>query len=236
MSTAPLTPLTVAGGDTSSERLRETESDGQSVWVHDEGLCVARFGVMAYEVHSAGDRPVPLLHGRHQGIEDWIAFREAVKAHHGYDMPARVAPRRYWNTLGIVPVQPVSVPLEAVRRHSDPLTRPVWGRDAVDRATVARMIAEGRLVADFLDEDLRGVTGGPFWDARRIAHFVVHYEPTPMEITVTNNRGDVEIVDGLHRLAAAIYREDPRFNVLLDGDDVGIALAFPDQAAPLIEP
>ncbi len=226
---------TLAAGN-SPPRLRATASDGQSVWIHDEWLCIARFGAKAYEIHSAGETPMPLLNGRHEGIADWIAFRAAMKVHHDYDVPVRATPHRYWDELGIEPVRPVSVPLSAIRRHFDPLVEPLWRRDETDRATVARMIAEGRTAPHFIDEDFRGSSGGPLWDARRIAHFVLHFEPEPMEVCVTSNHGHVEVVDGLHRLAAAIYREDARFNVLINGDEIGIALLFPDQAPPVTEP
>jgi hypothetical protein len=216
-------------------RIRSTSSDGQSVWVHDEGLCVARFGTHSYEIHTAGEMPLPILIARHRGIQDWIAFRDAVAMHHGYAIPPRATPDRYWVELGITAAEPVSIPLDAIRRHFNPLEQRIWGRGATDRETIARMIAAGRTAETFVEEHLRDAVD-PLWDACRIAHFVTHFEPEPMEIAVTSNLGHLEVVDGYHRLGAAIFRDDARFNVLIDGDDAGIAIQFPDQAPVVAKP
>jgi hypothetical protein len=222
------------------QRIIEASGDEASVWIHINSLCVARFGRRAYEIHKEGDPSTILAAGRHIALDDWITFRDQVLVHHGYNIAPRRTPRCYWSDLGILPTEPVSIPLADIQRFHDPLQNPIWKRGPTDRATIAAVLAEGRLANEFVEEEARDGLD-PLWDARRIAHFVVDYEPEPMELLITSDHGHFEVYDGFHRLGAAIYRGDARFNVLLEGDETGIARLFPDQApvlsaVPFIKP
>jgi len=72
----------------------EVLSDGRTVWVNDERGCVARFGPTGIDVHrcdGSGKECLFCMHGRMKA-EDWRAFREAVRIHHGYEIDDRHRP------------------------------------------------------------------------------------------------------------------------------------------------
>ena len=95
---------------------------------------------------------------------------------------------------------PVSIPLEAFRRY-DPFDNEVWGAP-VTRADVRQALQEGRLAHAPGGQD----------HAARIAYLVEHpaSEPVTIDVGVPSLGCVVQwpIVDGNHRLAAALYRED----------------------------
>ncbi len=159
---------------------RSAEGDGTSVWIHVAGRCIARFGRYHYEIYGATQPEQMVGTGRCATVENWQAFRDAIGAEYGYDIPADVTPTRFWDALGIRPREGVSVPLATIQAEYDPLVNPPWSREATDRATIATRIAAADFVADYVPMiDREGITG--HWDARRIAYFVVHYEPEPIE-------------------------------------------------------
>lgn len=207
--------------------------DGVTTDIHGEGYPVGQYARGGYQVWAAPEasKPTP-IHGRGTDLAAWTAFCRIVAETHGYSVPSLAAPEDLRPALGVVPVEPVWIPRGCLD-DDDPFARNVWCRDPYDRASVARCLADGRTASAFIPVADRDGVLPPQWDAQRIAQFVLHPDPTPIEIQVTSTHGHYDIEDGWHRLAAAFYRYDETVKVRIDGDPIGAALAFPlDQRRP----
>lgn len=210
----------------SEPALFDLHADGEATWIHAEGRCIARYGRQAFEVYSQDDPQTLLRHGRTTGAPSWLAFAEGVRDVHGYAVPANAAPDHLHAALGVTPPEPVEVPL-ALLDEWNPLERNPWLRDPCDRPAIAAALALGQTEPDFVPMPLRDLALPTGWDARRVAHLVLHPDPTPIDILVTSTHGHIEIDDGWHRLCAAFYRGDATIPALIQGEPLGRELAFP---------
>lgn len=211
----------------------DTNGDGTSVWVHRNGYCIGRFSARMFEINDGSDDARRIAGGLTGNIEAWNVFCKTIVDRFGYEVPRDVTPIRFHDALGIARKSAVSVPLEHITRHFNPLDEDVWHREIVTVEKVESAIARGNFASDFIPLPLREHTYDA-WDARRVAYFVVCPDPTPIEIEITSSRGHYEILDGFHRLTAAIIRGDARFNVVINGDEVGTDIAFPDRSETLM--
>ena len=88
-----------------------------------------------------------------------------------------------------------------------PYDVPLWRglRDPIDPAEVERAIEQGRLNSPSDNGPSDSTAHDRTWHIERIAWFVVHGWTEPIEISSTCMW---PVVDGNHRLSAAIYRSD----------------------------
>lgn len=110
---------------------------------------------------------------------------------------------------------PVMIPLAKVRKLADPLETTPWvcipfGRKEIAKSLKARLF-ESKPVPDD--------TVNCWPHINRIAYLVCHgwSDPIVISVGVFNAELSWPIIDGNHRLAAAIYRRDKQILVSVDG-------------------
>lgn len=210
-----------------------TDTDRTSVWIHDRGECIARFGRMAFEIMSA-EKPRRFLHiEKVSSAQSWIDFREKVQEAHGLEVVDGLTPHRFHKELGLTfgydsNDEIFEISVKVISRFSNPLRHDVWGRGRVTRASIKACVEQNLLAATFVPMGVRGHVG-PDWDSQRVAYFVVNPDPWPISIEVTSPCGVWTIDDGFHRLAAAIYRKDASILVGLSGYVDGWDHCFPNR-------
>ncbi len=228
--------------------------DGITTMIHGDGYPIGEYRPDAYQIwpRSGPSRTTPIrehsedraawqdawprscpsratpIREQSGHLAAWQDFCRAVMDTHGYSVPGLAAPTDLHPFIGVVPDKPVAIPL-AYLEEEDPFARNVWCRDPYDRISVERCIAKGHLASVFIPVPERDLPLPPGWDAQRIAHFVVHPDPTPVQIQVVSTHGHVEIEDGWHRLAAAFYRGDATIPAHVTGEPTGREFAFPTE-------
>jgi len=210
-----------------------SESDQTTVWVHQNGETVARYGKVGFEVYSPEEPRRLVGHGRSVDAESWLSFKAKVREIFNHDINDMLTPVRFWDELGLSPGfetgKPVfSIALREIADLNNPFEQDVWGRGQVTREEVARCIEAGDLASEFVTMGLRD-RKPPGWDARRIAYFVVNPSDWPIDIEVTTAEGDFLIEDGFHRLGSKIFTQDQVINATLGGYHSGMAKAFPSR-------
>ena len=210
-----------------------SESDQATVWVHQGGLTVARYGRMSFEVYSPEEPRRLVGHGRSVGAESWLSFKAKVREVFSHDIDDMLTPVRFWDELGLTPGfetghPTFSIATDEISHLNNPFEDDIWGRGQVTREEVARCIESGNLAAEFVPMGLRDRKPSG-WDAQRIAYFVVHPNDWPIDIEVTTAEGEFQIEDGFHRLAAKIFEQKPVIKATLGGYVSGMAKAFPSR-------
>ncbi len=115
----------------------------------------------------------------------------------------------------------VSLPVANIRAHFDPLATPPWGCAPIAREEVLHAIASGGLAHEY-----PRTIGGADWSREdhiaRIAYLSLHGWNTPLDIDVgvpsLGCHVAWPILDGNHRLAAAIVRGDLTIAASVGGD------------------
>lgn len=98
--------------------------------------------------------------------------------------------------------------------YANPLTRPPWPAcRPIAVEDVWRAIAEGRTISP---EDARASLRALSRHAERIAWLVEHPDAAPAHIVV--RAGRVSVLDGSHRIAAALVRADVAVAAVVDDD------------------
>lgn len=209
------------------------DSDLTSVWVHCGGECVARFGKVAYEV--MGDSVPRLIahRGVSKTVDDWHKFTEFVRAIHGVKIDVKNTPIKFRDELGLGPGYDndeslFRVPIKRLLKVGNPFEQNIWNRDQVTKERVRQYIESGLTEPRFIDMAARFHVDED-WDIRRIAHLVLNPNDWPLLVVVNDVDGDFELVDGWHRLAAAIYREEEDILISLSGIVNGWDEAFPER-------
>lgn len=118
----------------------------------------------------------------------------------------------------------VAIRVARVRAVCDPLENPWYGAPIFE-AEIAEAIAAGRLNAELFSRDEKGTARNEPWvreqHIERIAWLVVHGWTDPIQIDVgVPSLGcwvKWPVVDGNHRLAAAIFRRDEHIQADLSG-------------------
>jgi hypothetical protein len=126
---------------------------------------------------------------------------------------ARKGPITMFGPRQVVPEGPYLVRVARLRAAMDPFHEGFWGAGPLAQADVASAIAEGRL-ATTPNEAGTGRHSEAYrdrpesYDAERVAYLVVTPAPDAICVEVTSQWGDIDFLNGGHRLAAAIYRRD----------------------------
>lgn len=217
----------------SSNHSFTSEGDQSTVWVHQNGETVARFGKLGFEIYSP-DAPRRLVgHGRCSDADNWLSFKAQVAELYAHEIDEMLTPIRFWDQLGLTPGfetgQPTfTIALSEIEHLNNPFEQDVWGRGQVTREEVARCIEAGEIASEFVAMGIRDRKPSG-WDARRIAYFVLNPSDWPIDIEVTTADGDFLIEDGFHRLASKIFTRDDVINATLGGYVSGMAKAFPSR-------
>jgi len=209
------------------------DSDLTSVWVHNNGECVARFGKFAFEIYSSSSPRVLAHRGPSKTVADWIDFSKAVGAIHGVEINVQDTPIRFRDELGLNPgynhdAHLFHVPTQRLLKVGDPFESNIWGRGQVTRERVRECIETGQLEPRYVDMAARYHVDAD-WDNRRIAYLVLNPEDWPILVEVNDLEGNLELTDGWHRLAASAYREDEHILISASGVMEGLDAAFPDR-------
>jgi hypothetical protein len=210
-----------------------SESDQATVWVHQNGETVARYGKMGFEVYSPEEPRRLMGHGRSIGAESWLSFKAKVREVFSHDIDDMLTPVRFWDELGLTPGFETGNPTfliatGQIAHLNNPFEDDIWGRGQVTREEVARCIEAGLFATEFVPMGLRDRKPAG-WDAQRIAFFVVHPSDWPIDIEVTSADGDFQIEDGFHRLGSKIFAREPLTKATLGGYVTGMAKAFPSR-------
>lgn len=106
----------------------------------------------------------------------------------------------------------VRIRLSKLRAVCDPIENPPWTDSDVSIEEVHDAIADGRMSSDSFPDEYRY----PCFDhAARIAYLVHHKDETP--IVMDPRSHEWLVIDGNHRLYAAMYREDLDIEVAFQG-------------------
>ena len=109
----------------------------------------------------------------------------------------------------------VDVAVTALAAKHNPFTTSTWfDIPPISKDAVAKAIVDGRLESTPNDDDSPR-SGFTQFHVERIAYLVVHPDLKPLRISVYT--GSPELVDGNHRLAAAIYRGDETIKIDFPG-------------------
>ncbi len=113
-----------------------------------------------------------------------------------------------------------TVPLKALEPYH-PFNRAVWMPERITRSGVARAIREGRFERKpFSNTSCEEKYG---WDISRhesrVAHLVVNPAPDPVDIDIGIEGPPMDgvMVEGNHRMAAAVYRYDTTLQAVVSG-------------------
>jgi hypothetical protein len=133
------------------------------------------------------------------------------------------------------------VPTQTMRDLVDPLTDPQWqGSEGFSRERVEECVLSGLTDAcpwdsgDAPMQDSEELSGGDY-HARRVAYLVseTNYPPIILDVGVPGYRGPEYLIwDGNHRLAAALYRQDPWIAVDFSGAVSEFKEMFPVRRRP----
>ena len=142
------------------------------------------------------------------------------------------------------------VPVAAVARHVNPLRCPPWEDcPAMSRALVARFIATADLEArpwDWGRDAVSTVTThmqrrddrDEHYHAKRVAYLVLNPSPVPIDLEIPalgiGYYPEYPVVDGNHRLAAAIYRRDRWIAIRYGGGMDEFEEMFPFRRRPAV--
>lgn len=119
---------------------------------------------------------------------------------------------------------PLIIPIEHVTAFADPLTNPPWGDFAAITISEVRSEAETPTVCDHVEHPSELWDGCRACDIRRIAHFVVHglpdtgLDPILVDVGVGTYYPSWPLLDGNHRIAAAVVRGEKAVTVEVAGD------------------
>ena len=110
-----------------------------------------------------------------------------------------------------------------LRRVCDPFKDGVWDGVPLGRVVISQAIREGRLLGDSWDARASGADWTWMMHVERVAFLVVHPDPKPIEVDVgipsLGCHVDWPVIDGNHRLAAALYRGDKTILVSPAGEE-----------------
>lgn len=79
----------------------EITSDGRTVWVNTQHVCIGRFGVLGIDIHRADiesqSEKGECLHCTHQKTtaQDWTTFQEKMRELHGVTVGDEHKPSRF---------------------------------------------------------------------------------------------------------------------------------------------
>lgn len=119
---------------------------------------------------------------------------------------------------------------DVIEEIGNPFERSLWTRKPISKNLVKKSLDKNQLDTRFSPDDFD--TGAPknevstrLYHARRIAYLIKNYDPTPIVIECTNN---IKMLDGWHRLSAAIYNNQKYINVTYDGYEDCFNSLFPN--------
>lgn len=108
-----------------------------------------------------------------------------------------------------------TVPVKALAAIYNPIEHPPWiGIDRIDPADIAQAITSKKLDKRF-SNSVSYSGQSKEYHIQRIAYLV--FNPDSEPLIVEPYRNEFDVVDGFHRLAAAIYRGDPTIKVAFGG-------------------
>jgi hypothetical protein len=209
------------------------EADGRVAWVNDaRGFCVARFSAKGGEVFGPGGPTAgagfEFLPPTGDGDFDWENFRRAVLSRHRVKVSHRFKPVADGATATDEFV--FSVLCSDVAGIVDPFSYPIWGDWTLSHAQVTSALSNGHLLpAPF---DANAVMWPRGSHVARVAHLVANPDPTPIQVEIHSPAGGGVLIDGNHRLAAALYCGDERLDAEIGGLVAAFAARFPDRRPP----
>lgn len=216
-----------------SKSAHEIRWDNETVWIHDAtGGCTARFGKAGFEIRIPERDPLIRIGN---GPEVWQEFVHLANEIMSIRLPPNATPLRLRNAFDIQTddandISTVSI-AEIVSFYNPLDFEALWAQPLADvLADIRKCIDTNTLAKDYVEPEHR-MPLGSHWDLARIAWFVKNPDPTPIEIEVIATDGTWELVDGFHRLSAAIYRNDQTIKVALGGYVDAYDIAFPSRTA-----
>ncbi|NNM56231.1 hypothetical protein [Acidocella sp.] len=114
------------------------------------------------------------------------------------------------------------VPVIGLQKHVDPLKGRLWGCDAITEAEIRTAVAARQFETEAWDSasaNLQGPSGRDF-HIRRVAHFVESGLPNDkhsiqLDLQRQPDGSEIGVMNGNHRIAAAIVRGDAHVEALL---------------------
>lgn len=204
-------------------------SDGTTVWIQIDTLAYARFGRNGWEMRSAdGSMTHSLWQGSVSGVQDWREFTARLLDSFNLATPKWVTPHRIAKDLGYPegydveafdpdPNHVFLIPVGPLEAKFSPFLSNPWQSTPITREHVSFALAEAKLAPRYIEVPLRENLDRD-WDSQRIAYFVQNPQTTPIVIEfIDPNEPDFVLLDGYHRLAAAIFRMDPQIIGALRG-------------------